>query len=164
MQNVNNNKDQLPNNNIDLRPVSFLVCVHPVSGFVGGGLGICEKGSTALPWVLCCLGLRQSLIIYLDQEMQEDTHHIFSKPSRTWPQLAYVQHGLVIPSPWSFWQRSYWFILVEIGDSRCIWVGESLHTEESLPWLIAQIHQCSESVRGSSIFKGGHWVGGARGS
>ena len=41
MQNVNNNKDQLPHNNIDLRPVSFLVCVHPVSGFVGGGLGIC---------------------------------------------------------------------------------------------------------------------------
>lgn len=56
------------------------------------------------------------------------------------------------------------FILVEIGDSRCIWVGESLYTEESLPRLVAQIHQCSESVRGSSIIKGGHWVGGTRGS
>lgn len=56
------------------------------------------------------------------------------------------------------------FILVEIGDSRRIWVGESLHTEESLPWLVARIHQCPESVRGSSIIKGGHWVAGARGS
>lgn len=36
MQNVNNNnknnKDQLLKNNIDLRPVSFLVYVHPESG------------------------------------------------------------------------------------------------------------------------------------
>lgn len=31
--------------------------------------------------------------------MQEDTHHIFSKPPRTWPQLARVQHELVILLP-----------------------------------------------------------------
>lgn len=59
------------------------------------------------------------------------------------------------------------FILVHTGRNwgQQVYLGwESLHAEESLPWLVAQIHQCSESVRGSSIIKGGHWVGGARGS
>ena len=53
MQNVNNNnknnKDQLLNNNIDLRLVSFLVYVHLESGLCWGWSGDLWKGINCTP-------------------------------------------------------------------------------------------------------------------